>query len=297
MDLDLTDAQTSFEAELTAFAGEHVAPQAARIDETGEFPAALVADAAARGYLGLLVPREWGGRGVDQVSYALAIEAIARASATLAVILAVHNSLVADVIVRLGSDAQRERWLRPLAAGRVLGAFALSEADAGTDAANQQTTARREPGGYRLTGRKVWVANGVAAGMALVFAATRPGARGRGISAFLVPIDREGIRRTRRGLARRPRSGLRGPRAADVWAAEDERVGAEHEGFPPWRATRSTWGGWPSRRRRSAWDRPRWTKRWRTPGRGIRSDGPSPSTRRCSGFSPTWPPSSRPRGC
>jgi butyryl-CoA dehydrogenase len=232
MDLDFTDDQTSLEAEVTVFAREQVAPQAARIDETGEFPAALVADAAARGYLGLLVPREWGGRGVDQVSYALAIEAIARASATLAVVLAVHNSLVAEVVARLGSPVQRERWLRLLARGETLGAFALSEADAGTDAANQQTIAAPVPGGYRLSGRKVWVANGVAAGMTLVFAATKPGARGRGISAFLVPLDREGIRREP-GV---DSLGVRGLGCvdlvlADVWVAEDERVGAEHQGF------------------------------------------------------------------
>ena len=113
----------------------------------------------------------------------------------MAVILAVHNSLVGATLRAAGTEAQRRQWLPRLATGDALRAFALSEADAGTDAANQQTLASRAPGGYTITGRKVWVANGEAATMALVFAATTPGARGRGVSAFLVPLDRPGVTR------------------------------------------------------------------------------------------------------
>jgi alkylation response protein AidB-like acyl-CoA dehydrogenase len=232
MHLELTPEQEAFRTRATAFAADAVKPEAARIDETGQFPAALVRQAASAGYLGLLVPRDFGGLGVDHVSYALAIEAIARASATLAVILAVHNSLVGETIAAAGSQAQKERWLRDLASGKTLGAFALSEADAGTDAANQQTTAVRASSGYRLDGRKVWVANGEQAGLALVFAATDPGARGRGVSAFLIPLDRAGIRREP-GV---DSLGVRGLGCVDlvlsgVEVAEDERVGAENGGF------------------------------------------------------------------
>ena len=232
MHLELTPEQEAFRTRATAFAADAVKPEAARIDETGQFPAALVRQAASAGYLGLLVPRDFGGLGVDHVSYALAIEAIARASATLAVILAVHNSLVGETIAAAGSQAQKERWLRDLASGKTLGAFALSEADAGTDAANQQTTAVRASSGYRLDGRKVWVANGEHAGVALVFAATDPGARGRGVSAFLIPLDRAGIRREP-GV---DSLGVRGLGCVDlvlsgVEVAEDERVGAENGGF------------------------------------------------------------------
>jgi butyryl-CoA dehydrogenase len=232
MHLELTPEQEAFRTRATAFAADAVKPEAARIDETGQFPAALVRQAASAGYLGLLVPRDFGGLGVDHVSYALAIEAIARASATLAVILAVHNSLVGETIAAAGSQAQKERWLRDLASGKTLGAFALSEADAGTDAANQQTTAVRASSGYRLDGRKVWVANGEHAGVALVFAATDPGARGRGVSAFLIPLDRAGIRREP-GV---DSLGVRGLGCVDlvlsgVEVAEDERVGAEYGGF------------------------------------------------------------------
>jgi butyryl-CoA dehydrogenase len=232
MHLELTSEQEAFRTRATAFAADAVKPEAARIDETGQFPAALVRQAASAGYLGLLVPPDFGGLGVDHVSYALAIEAIARASATLAVILAVHNSLVGETIAAAGSQAQKERWLRDLASGKTLGAFALSEADAGTDAANQQTTAVRASSGYRLDGRKVWVANGEHSGVALVFAATDPGARGRGVSAFLIPLDRAGIRREP-GV---DSLGVRGLGCVDlvlsgVEVAEDERVGAENGGF------------------------------------------------------------------
>jgi butyryl-CoA dehydrogenase len=230
--LELTPDQEAWHAEASAFASATVAPEAAQIDESGIFPSALVADAAARGYLGLLVAPEFGGRALDHVSYAIAIEAVARASATVAVILAVHNSLVCEVIARVGTAHQRAEWLPRLASGRTLGAFALSEADAGTDAANQQTIAARSDGGYRLTGRKVWVANGVAAGVAVVFAATDPGTRGRGISAFIVPLDRRGVRRDP-GV---DSLGVRGLGCVDlvlngVEVADGERLGDENAGF------------------------------------------------------------------
>src|SRR6185312_918146 len=115
------------------------------------------------------IPKQWGGAGRDYVSYALAIEAIARASATVAVSLSVTNSLVAEVIAYAGRDQQREQWLRRLASGEAIGAFALSEPDAGTDAANQQTKAVKSGDGYRITGRKVWVANADAAAVVVVF--------------------------------------------------------------------------------------------------------------------------------
>jgi alkylation response protein AidB-like acyl-CoA dehydrogenase len=232
MYLALTDEQEAARAAADAFAREAVTPEAARIDDTGLFPSTLIQKAAAHGYLGLRVSKAFGGRELDHVSYALTIEAIARGSATVAVILAVQNSLVAEVIARAGSDAQQKQWLARLAAGETIGAFALSEADAGTDAANQQTVATRADGGYRLDGRKVWVANGETAGLAIVFAATEPGARGRGISAFLLPLDRAGVRREP-GV---DSLGVRGLGCVDlvltdVVVSEDERLGAENQGF------------------------------------------------------------------
>lgn len=232
MHLDLTAAQAAVAADAAAFAREHVAPHAAVIDETGVFPLDVIRHAAAHGYLAMRVPSAIGGRGVDRVSYALAIEAVARASATVAVILAVHNSLVCDTLLASGTFGQQATWLPRLVTGEVVGAFALSEAEAGTDAANQQTVAARTADGYVLTGRKVWVANGQVAGVAIVFAATTPGARGRGVSAFVVPLDRAGLR-TEPGV---DSLGVRGLGCVDlvldnVAVREDERIGEENQGF------------------------------------------------------------------
>jgi butyryl-CoA dehydrogenase len=192
---DLTPEQEAWRERIVAFAAEHVAPVAAAIDEQNRFPVEVVSAAAERGLLGLAIPRELGGLGLDHVSAVLAIEAVGRASATVAVILVVNNALVAEVVHRFGRDDQRTRWVRRLASGEALGVFALSEENAGTDAANQESVARADGDGWRVSGRKVWVANAEAAQVGVIFAATHPGARGRGITAFLVELDREGIRR------------------------------------------------------------------------------------------------------
>ena len=232
MHLELTPDQQAFKESAERFAREIVAQRAAGIDRSGEFPGDVISAAAGAGLCGITVPQTWGGLGRDYVSYALAIEAIARASATVAVSLSVTNSLVGDVIAHAGSDAQREQWLRRLASGEIIGAFALSEPDAGTDAANQQTTATRADGGYRIQGRKVWVANAEDAAVAIVFAATRPGRRGQGITAFLVPMDAPGIRRT----ARDDSLGVRGlgcmDLELDVTATGDQVLGEVDRGFP-----------------------------------------------------------------
>ena len=212
MRIEFTSEQTRFRQDVRDFAATAVAPRAAAIDASDRFPHDLVAEAAARGLLGVTLPRACGGAGRDYVSYALAVEAIAAASATLGAILVVNNSLVGEVVHRFGTEAQKDAWLARLAAGRAIGAFALSEAQAGTDAARQETTATPAGGGYRLRGRKVWVANGAAADVVLIFAAVEAGAGGRGVSAFLVPTDRP-------GLAREPTSdplGVRGLGCVDL---------------------------------------------------------------------------------
>src|SRR5262245_38793846 len=158
MILELTPAQRDFKESVEQFARDVVAPRAAAIDETGEYPLDVLRAAASRGLLGTTIPTTWGGAGRDYVSYVLAVEAIARASATVAVALSVTHSLVAELVAHAGRAPQKERWLRPLAQGEVIGAFALSEPHAGTDAANQQTKAVRTGRGYHITGRKVWVA-------------------------------------------------------------------------------------------------------------------------------------------
>jgi alkylation response protein AidB-like acyl-CoA dehydrogenase len=193
MRLEPTAEQRAFQRLALDFARDHVAPAASAIDARNEFPRDLVAMAGRLGLMGATIPRERGGAGRDYLAYALAIEAVAAASAAVAVILTVNNSLVVEVIERFGTDEQRERWVGPLAAGAAIGAFALSEEQAGTDAANQQTRVTVDGFDYRLNGRKVWVANAEAADVVLVFAASQPALAGRGISAFLVPADTPGI--------------------------------------------------------------------------------------------------------
>lgn len=231
MFLELTDAQRAFRDRVVAFARTSVAPHASAIDERGEFPREVMAAAASEGLLGITIPEAFGGLGLDYVSYALAIEAISHASATVGVSLVAHHSLVADLIAYAGRARQREQWLRPMARGEAIGAFALSEPEAGTDAANQQTRAERITGGYRIVGQKVWVANAEAASVAIVFASTRPGQRGQGVSAFLVPMDLRGITRT----ARADSLGVRGlgcmDLSLDVEVTDDQVLGPVDQGF------------------------------------------------------------------
>jgi alkylation response protein AidB-like acyl-CoA dehydrogenase len=228
MFLEPTSAQRAFQKVAEQFASDRVAPGAAHIDETDAFPRALMAEAGSLGLLGVTIPREWGGAGLDYVAYGLALEALARASATVAVIAAVNNSLVAEPIYRFGTDEQRQAWLRRLATGESLGAFALSEESAGTDAANQQTRVAFDGSGYRITGRKVWVANADAADLAIVFASTQPDIAGRGITAYLVPMDSPGI--TRR--ARSDSLGVRGLGCVDL-EFDEVRVDSSQVLGPP----------------------------------------------------------------
>jgi butyryl-CoA dehydrogenase len=231
MDFSFGAEQEAFLDRVRVFARERVSPQAAAIDADGVFPRALVAEAAALGLMGVTIPKASGGAGLDYVAYALAVEAVAHASATLAVILTVNNSLVAEPVQQFGTPLQQQRWLSKLASGGAVGAFALSEAEAGSDAANQQTVARLEDQGYVLSGEKVWVANAEAADVVIVFAATEPGARGRGVSAFLVPMDSPGI-------SRRPSDslGVRGLGCMDlelddVRVESDALIGQKGKGF------------------------------------------------------------------
>jgi butyryl-CoA dehydrogenase len=222
MILELTEAQAAFQRRIQRFATDRVRAEAAGIDERGEFPRALVRELAGLGLMGVTVPSEWGGLGLDYVSYAVGIEALASASAVLAVIAAANNSLVAEPLAEFGTDSQKQTWLRRLASGESLGAFALSEEHAGSDAANQQSVARLDERGYIINGRKVWVANAAAADLLIVFAATQPGIRGRGVSAFLVPMDNPGITR----LDAQDSLGVRGLGCMDL-QLRDVRVGAE----------------------------------------------------------------------
>jgi acyl-CoA dehydrogenase len=176
-----------------SFAHEQLAPFAAEWDREERFPSEAVAAMGELGLLGMLVPQEWGGAGVDFVSYAAAVEEIAAGDGSCSTIMAVHNSVACMPVHRFGSEAQKRRWLHDLASGKVLGAFCLSEPGAGSDAAALALRADPDGAGWRLTGEKMWISNAPDADVYSVFARTTPDARARGVTAFAVPGDSDGL--------------------------------------------------------------------------------------------------------
>ncbi|TCP43252.1 acyl-CoA dehydrogenase family protein [Rhodovulum marinum] len=176
------------------FAEERLAPKAGERDATGEFPAGDLAEMGRLGLMGMLVPEEWGGAMVDHVAYALALEEIAAGDGAVSTIMSVHNSVGCVPILRFGSEDQKARFLRPMAAGEMLGAFCLTEPQAGSDAAALKTRARRTKAGWVIDGVKQFITNGQNADLAIVFAVTDPDAGKKGISAFLVPTGTPGYR-------------------------------------------------------------------------------------------------------
>jgi acyl-CoA dehydrogenase len=177
-----------FRDEVRSFVERWVRPGAAEVDAAHAFPAAAVAEAGARGLMGMLVPAAAGGRGLSHLHFTVAIEEIARACASTAVIVDVHNSVASEPVVRFGSPEQRARWLPSLASGACLGAFALTEPSSGSDAASLRSTATPTGSGWVLRGTKTFITNVGRAALYTVFA------RGpEGISAFLVPGDAPGL--------------------------------------------------------------------------------------------------------
>ena len=193
MQLDLTPEHAALQAAVRDFAQSVVKPEAAAVDREHRFPEAAIAGARDLDLLGILVPPEHGGAGLDHLAFAICIEELAAACASTAVIVDVHNSVGCEPILLFGTDLQKRRWLPPLAAGEILGAFALTEPASGSDAAALQTSARRFGDEYVLTGTKVFITNAGRAGLYIVFA--RTGAeKASGISAFIVPGDAPGLK-------------------------------------------------------------------------------------------------------
>jgi alkylation response protein AidB-like acyl-CoA dehydrogenase len=195
MHIELSEEQRMLREEVRRFAEEVVKPRAREIDESGIFPREFFDQAAELGLAGISMPEEYGGSGMDLISYCLVIEEIARVCATSAVILSVNNSLVCDPIQGFGSEEQKREFLKPLAAGEQLGCFALTEPGAGSDVAALRCTAIRDGDDYVLNGNKVFITNGTHAEIALVFAKVDPQGGRQSITAFLVRSDLEGYSR------------------------------------------------------------------------------------------------------
>ncbi|KVD75632.1 acyl-CoA dehydrogenase family protein [Burkholderia ubonensis] len=193
MDELYTEDQRMIRDAARAFATEVLAPNAAQWDRDAHLPDAVVAQLGELGLLGMIVPQELGGAYTDYVAYALAMEEIAAGDAACATMMSVHNSVGCGPILGFGTPAQKERWLADMAAGRTIGAFCLTEPQAGSEAHNLRTRAELRDGKWVLNGAKQFVTNGQRAGIAIVFAVTDPDAGKRGISAFLVPTDTPGF--------------------------------------------------------------------------------------------------------
>lgn len=174
------------------FAQERLKPFAADWDREHRFPAEAIREMAELGFLGMLVPEEWGGAATGHLAYAMALEEIAAGDGACSTIMSVHNSVGCMPILKFGSEEQKARFLRPLAEGRMIGAFALTEPQAGSDASDLRTRARRDGDHYVLNGAKQFITSGSHAGVVIVFAVTDPQAGKKGISAFIVPTDTPG---------------------------------------------------------------------------------------------------------
>ncbi len=192
----LTETQHEVQQLARAFARDEIVPHAGEWDRTASFPVAVAHRMGELGFLGMLLPEAYDGLGLDTLSYLLALEEIAAGDASTAVLMSVHNSLPTQMLLNFGSEAQKQRWLKPMARGEIVGAFALSEPDAGSDASSLRCQAERDGDDWLLTGTKSWVTSGTFAGVIMVMARTdTPDARrgSKGISCFIVTPDLPGF--------------------------------------------------------------------------------------------------------
>ncbi len=232
MDFALTEEQQMFRDLFRSFAQKEIAKLAEHTDKEEQVPAELLHKAAEQGMLGALVPDTYGGAALDPLSYTLMLEEIAKACMSTAIVILEHTSLATQAILDFGTDSQKEQYLPGLASGEAIGAFALSEPDAGSDARSISTQAVHEGGEYVLNGVKTWVGNAGIAGLFVVLAVSDPKANGRGMSAFIVEKDAPGLKVGRRELS----LGVRGATFHTVYldgvrVPEANRLGAEGDGW------------------------------------------------------------------
>jgi butyryl-CoA dehydrogenase len=212
IDFELTDEQRLIRETARDFADREIAPRARENDRNEHFDTELVKRIADMGFLGAIVPEEYGGRGVDYRTYGLIVEEVGRGCSAMRTVVSVVTSLVCSSIVRWGSEEQKRQWLPQLCSGEALGCFGLTEPDTGSDASNLRTRAERTGGGWRISGQKQWISLGNYAKLALIFAQTDPGRKHRGIACFLVPTDSPGFASS----AIHGKLGLRGSDTAEL---------------------------------------------------------------------------------
>lgn len=233
MDFSLSVEQRQIREMVAEFTDEEIKPRASEIDETDEFPHDLVSEMGELGLMGMPFPEEYGGAGLDYHSYALGLAEISRGSGGLGTVVAAHISLAGNMLYEFGDDEQKERYLTPVAEGKEVGAFALSEAGAGSDVPAMETVAKKEGDEYVINGGKLWISNGSVAETITLFAKTDPEAGNRGISSFIVrPEEDEGffVEGTEKKLGDKgcPTAELR---FSDLRIPESRRLGEEGRGF------------------------------------------------------------------
>ncbi|HEY2734675.1 MAG TPA: acyl-CoA dehydrogenase family protein, partial [Polyangiales bacterium] len=232
MDLTLTPEQTLLQQTARDFATREVEPRAKQLDRDGEWPTDLVARLGELGMMGIAIPTEYGGSGFDHVAYALAMEEVCRACASVGVIMSVNNSLACDPIVKWGSEAQKKTFLTPMAAGETLGCFGLTEPMSGSDAGTMATFAERDGNAWVLNGSKNFITNGPHADLIVVFAMTKRNIGHKGITAFIVPTDTAGFSTSKPD----EKLGIHAAHSCSVFfencrVPDDQRLGGEGDGF------------------------------------------------------------------
>jgi alkylation response protein AidB-like acyl-CoA dehydrogenase len=214
------------------FAQNEIAPIAPEFDESGEFPSETIAKMGEMGFMGIEIPEEYGGAGLDTLAYVLALEEICKADAAHGTIMSVNNSLFCYGLLRFGTEEQKQKYLKPAASGQSIGAYSLTEPMSGSDAGTMRSRAVREGDTYILNGRKSWVSSAPAADFIVVFVVTEPELKHRGITAFIVETDKPGF-----SLGKpEPKLGIRASATSEILfenyhCPEGNRLGEEGEGF------------------------------------------------------------------
>jgi butyryl-CoA dehydrogenase len=232
MNFELSEDQTRIRDAVREFAESEIAPRVVQWEKEGYFPREILGELSRMGLMGMMVPEAWGGAGADALSYVLVVEELVRVCASTAVIVSVNNSVACYPIWKFGTEEQKETILTELASGEALGAYALSEPQSGSDAANQKTRAVRDGDAYVLNGAKAWITNAGEAQWYVVMAMTDPSAGTRGITAFLVSSEDRGLRIG----APEDKMGLRSSKTAGIFLEDlripaGRRLGAEGQGF------------------------------------------------------------------
>ena len=228
----ITGEHTMIRQAARDFAEKEIAPIAAEFDESGEFPVKTMRKMGEMGFMGIEVPEQYGGAGMDTLAYVLALEEICKVDASHGTIMSVNNSLYANGLLKFGTEAQKQKYLRPVAEGRAIGAYSLTEPMSGSDAGTMRSRAVRVGDEYIINGRKSWVTSGPVANYVVLFTMTDPDKKQKGISAFLIDATKPGFVRGKK----EPKLGIRASATSelvfeDYHCPVEDRLGEEGEGF------------------------------------------------------------------